>query len=194
MFQRSHHDFTAVRPRCNLQRTRRSFMFLYHVNTGIVREHCKMSSRCHRSIVYIYTVQYWGKNGTSRQPCRYISWRRKFSFYQELNFQLVRKEVISLMRLVEKANSDNLWSRPECHVLWKAFSVYRNTAAVDMLLLKFRVMWSASLIHWSVVLWSARKPNWLAFSKFLSSMCFLIVLKINFSDSLPVVDMPYSSN
>jgi hypothetical protein len=52
----------------------------------------------------------------------------------------------------------------------------------------FRGMWSTSLIHWSIVLWSARKPNWLAFSKFLSSVCFWIVLKISFSNSLPVVN------
>jgi hypothetical protein len=53
---------------------------------------------------------------------------------------------------------------------------------------KFRVTWSASLIHWSVVVWCATKPNRLAFSKFLSSVCFWIFLKISFSDSLPVMD------
>jgi hypothetical protein len=46
--------------------------------------------------------------------------------------------------------------------------------------------WSASLIRWNVVLWFARKPRWLAFSKFLSSVCFWIILKISFSKSLPV--------
>jgi hypothetical protein len=34
----------------------------------------------------------------------------------------------------------------------KAFSISKNTAAVDILLLKFRVTWSTSLIHCSVVL------------------------------------------
>jgi hypothetical protein len=54
--------------------------------------------------------------------------------------------------------------------------------------LKFRVTWFASFIHWSVVLWYARKPNWLVFSKFLPSVCFWIVLKTSFSNSLPLVD------
>jgi hypothetical protein len=44
----------------------------------------------------------------------------------------------------------------------KAFSMTKNTAAVDIL--RFRETWSVNLIHWSVVLWRARKPNWLAFS------------------------------
>jgi hypothetical protein len=48
--------------------------------------------------------------------------------------------------------------------------------------------WSVRLIHWSVVMWRARKPNWLAFSKFLSAMCLWIVLINNFSKRLPVVD------
>jgi hypothetical protein len=56
-----------------------------------------------------------------------------------LNFLPVRKESICLMRLVESStsNSDNLYSKPECHVV----SIYKNTrtAAVDLLLLKFRV-------------------------------------------------------
>jgi hypothetical protein len=41
-------------------------------------------------------------------------------------------------------------------------------------LVKFRVTWSASLIYSSVLVWSARKPNWLAFSKFLSPVWFSI--------------------
>jgi hypothetical protein len=46
----------------------------------------------------------------------------------------------------------------------KAFSISKNTAAVAILLLKLRVTWSVSLIHCSVVLWRARKPNWVALS------------------------------
>jgi hypothetical protein len=49
----------------------------------------------------------------------------------------------------------------------KAVSLSRNTTAVDMLL-KFRATWSISLMHWSVVLWRARNPNWFAFSKLLT--------------------------
>jgi hypothetical protein len=88
-----------------------------------------------------------------------------------LNIVSVRKEAISLMRLVENSYSDNLCSRPECHVVSKPFSISKNTGAVDILLI-FTVTWSASLIHWSVVLWSAGKPNWLAFSKFVASVYF----------------------
>jgi hypothetical protein len=94
----------------------------------------------------------------------------------------------SLTRLVQNCNSDSLYSRPGCHVVSTVFSMSKNTAAVDILLLEFRETWSVSLIHASVVLWRARKPNWPAFSKFVSSMCLWIILRINFSKSLPVVD------
>jgi hypothetical protein len=77
---------------------------------------------------------------------------------------LVKKEAISLTRLVENCNSDSLYSRPGCHVVSKAFSMSKNTAAVNI------------------------KPNWLAFSKFVSSMCLWIILRINLPKSLPVVD------
>jgi hypothetical protein len=54
-------------------------------------------------------------------------------------------------------------------------------------LLKLRVTWSVSLIHFSVELWRARKPNWLALSRPLSSICFWTNFSITFSNSLPVV-------
>jgi hypothetical protein len=92
------------------------------------------------------------------------------------------------MRLVENFNSNNLYSRPECHVVSKAFLISKNTAAVDILFFKFRGTWSARLIHLNIVLWSARKPQWPAYNKFLSSVCCWIVLKISFSNSLPAVD------
>jgi hypothetical protein len=53
-----------------------------------------------------------------------------------LNFLAVRKEAISLMRFVKNSDSYNLYSRPECHVV----SISKNTEAIDILLLKFRVM------------------------------------------------------
>jgi hypothetical protein len=53
----------------------------------------------------------------------------------------------------------------------KAFSVSKNTAAVDMILLNFKVMWSVGLINWSVVLWRARKPNWLKQALFFWLTC-----------------------
>jgi hypothetical protein len=64
----------------------------------------------------------------------------------------------------------------------------KNTAAVDMLLLTFKFTWSVSLIHWSAVLWRTRKPNWLALSRHLSSMCLWPIFRMIFSNSLPVVD------
>jgi hypothetical protein len=53
---------------------------------------------------------------------------------------------MSLIKLTEKSNFDTLYSKPVCHVVSKAFSISKNTAAVDMLL-KLRVTWSVSLIH-----------------------------------------------
>jgi hypothetical protein len=57
--------------------------------------------------------------------------------YETLNFLLVKKEEISLTRLVENCSSDSLYSRPRCHVVSKA-SLSENTAGVDIFLLKFR--------------------------------------------------------
>jgi hypothetical protein len=57
-----------------------------------------------------------------------------------------------------------------------------------MLLLKFKVTWSVSLMHWSVVLWRARKPKWLAWSRSLSSRCLWTNFRITFSNSLSAVD------
>jgi hypothetical protein len=57
-----------------------------------------------------------------------------------------------------------------------------------MLLLKFKVTWSVSLIHWSVVLRRARKPNWLALSGPFCSVCLRTIFRITFPNSLPVVD------
>jgi hypothetical protein len=37
-------------------------------------------------------------------------------------------------------------------------------------------------------LWRARKPNWLAFSRPLSSICFWRSFRITFSNSFPVVE------
>jgi hypothetical protein len=37
-------------------------------------------------------------------------------------------------------------SKPACHVVLKAFLISKNTAAIDILLIKLGVTWSASLI------------------------------------------------
>jgi hypothetical protein len=49
-------------------------------------------------------------------------------------------------------------------------------------------MWSVSLIHFCVVLWRARKPNWLALSRLLSSMFLCTILLITFSNNFPVAE------
>jgi hypothetical protein len=61
--------------------------------------------------------------GEERSPCTV-----------NLNFLFVKKEPISLMRLIENCNSDSLYtrSRPGCHVVSKAFSMSKNIAAVDI--------------------------------------------------------------
>jgi hypothetical protein len=46
---------------------------------------------------------------------------------ETLNFICERKEPISLIKLVENSNLDNLYSKPECHVVSKAFSMSKNT-------------------------------------------------------------------
>jgi hypothetical protein len=57
-----------------------------------------------------------------------------------------------LVKLAVKSIFDNLYNKPECHVLSKAISMYEITASVDILLLKSRVTWSFSLIHCGVLL------------------------------------------
>jgi hypothetical protein len=64
-----------------------------------------------------------------------------------LNFLLETIEPISLIKLDEKCNSDSLYSKPRCHVVSNAFSISKKTAAVDMLILKFKVTWSVSRMH-----------------------------------------------
>jgi hypothetical protein len=39
-------------------------------------------------------------------------------------------------KFTKKCNFDNLYIKPRCHVVSKAFSISQNTAAVDILLLK----------------------------------------------------------
>jgi hypothetical protein len=45
-----------------------------------------------------------------------------------------RKMLMTLIKLTEKFNFDNLYSKPVCNVVSKAFSISKNTAAVNMLL------------------------------------------------------------
>jgi hypothetical protein len=90
--------------------------------------------------------------------------------------------------MIENLSFINLYSKSRCHAVLKAISISKNTAAVNMLLLKLKVTWSISLIHWSVMLWWAVKPNWLALSRPLYSMYLRTIFRITFSNSLPVID------
>jgi hypothetical protein len=121
-----------------------------------------------------------GQDRTLRHRCSHST--------KTLNLRCERKELMSLIKLVECSNFDNIYSKPECNVVSKAFSMSKNTAAVDILLLKLRVTWSVSLIHCSVVLLRARKRNWLTLSRLLSSMCFRTIFRKAFSNNLPVGD------
>jgi hypothetical protein len=79
-----------------------------------------------------------------------------------------RKELTSCIKFFENVNLYNLCNKPRCHIVSMTFSIFNNTSAVDMLLLKFKVTWSVKRIHCSVVLRRARKPNWLTLSRSLT--------------------------
>jgi hypothetical protein len=64
-----------------------------------------------------------------------------------LNSTETSLQLSNLIRLIENFSSDNLYNKPRCHAVSMAFSITKNTAAVDILLLKFKVTWSISLIH-----------------------------------------------
>jgi hypothetical protein len=64
-----------------------------------------------------------------------------------LNYLWERNEFISLIKVGEICNSDNLYSKPGCHVVSYAFSIPKKTVAVNMSLLKFKVTWSVSRMH-----------------------------------------------
>jgi hypothetical protein len=48
------------------------------------------------------TVQYWGKDGTLKNPCRYLSCCRKSAFSQDFKFSVTKKR-ITLMSLAENS-------------------------------------------------------------------------------------------
>jgi hypothetical protein len=76
----------------------------------------------------------------------------------------------------------------------KAFLKSKKTAAMEKLLLKFRVTWSVILMHRIIILWHARKTNWHTFSKLFSSTCLWTILRITFTNSLPVVERRLSDH
>jgi hypothetical protein len=50
---------------------------------------------------------------------------------ETLNFLSERREPINCIKQAENCNLDNLYSKPECHVVSKTFSVSKKTAAVE---------------------------------------------------------------
>jgi hypothetical protein len=115
------------------------------------------------------------KDGTLWHPSRFLSGRL-----------LLKLQIFSYCGRIQSVQWD-LHSRPGCHVVSKAFSISKDTPAFDISLLK---LWRDPLETYTVslVLWCATKPHWLAFSKFLSSMCLWAICRISFSKCLPVVD------
>jgi uncharacterized Zn-finger protein len=159
----SHQKFTALRPRYSLKRTLLSHFLS---RKYMVLEQSKVISECQRRLrLYIYMLFIILARAKPRGTPTTVSLGVENSpSTKTSHFLSVRKEAITLIRLVENSDYDDLYSSPQCHVVSKAFSMSKNTAAIDILLLKFRVTWSASLIHWNIILWSAWKPTWLAFS------------------------------
>jgi hypothetical protein len=57
-----------------------------------------------------------------------------------LNFLFLRNKITCLINFVEKCNCDSLYSNSGCHVVSKAFLISKNTTAIGILLLRFRVV------------------------------------------------------
>jgi hypothetical protein len=112
------------------------------LSSCLAEKYCGFQASC-----YKYRLQCGGQAGTLWQPWLYICWHRHFTFDQNSEFSLRKKRgSFTSSRLIENFNSDNLCSKPMCHVISKAFSVSKNTGAIDMILLKFK-MTSISLIQ-----------------------------------------------
>ena len=99
------------------------------------------------------------------------------------NLRLERKDTISMVKCFENSNFDSLCSKLECHVVSKAFLMSKNTFWIEI---KGHVFRQPHTLY--VVLWRARKTNWLALSWPLSSICLWRNFKNTFSNSFPVVD------
>jgi hypothetical protein len=153
-------------------------MYMYNRQRGLGRplgfEECRLYTYCKRV-------------GARMEPCctpACISWWcGQFALNYNSEFSVGNEWANKFDEAGRKMQFGSLYSKPGCHVVSKAFSISKKTAALEILLLKFRVTWSTRLIHWSVVLSRARKPNWVTFSKFFSSTCLCTILKITFSVS-----------
>lgn len=110
MSKRSYHDFTAVRPRCNLQRTWRSCFSGAHCR-DIACEPRTMSSICQWGIVLYIDCTMPGPWRRLEAPWLYFQYEDNSSSGGILNITLLRREVISLLKFVENRNSNGFCSR-----------------------------------------------------------------------------------
>jgi hypothetical protein len=121
MFQHSHHVLIA---QTSLQLSDNITLFVVcpPIYTGVISKETSKYQVLGR-IIYIHTVQCGGQDGTLWHPCLYIPLRRHYTFDRDSELPLTKKELISLIRLIENFNSDNLYSKPRCHVVSEAFSI-----------------------------------------------------------------------
>jgi hypothetical protein len=166
VFQCSHHEFTTVRLCCNFCREHNnhaSLLCKYRYQPQTEQDKFQVPWGHY---IYIYTPRtYWGKDVTRCTHATISLGIDNSPSTMTINFLSVRKEAISLMRFVTNAM---------CHVVLEAFSISKTQHCQHTFVEIFGNMPSTSLVHWSVILWSARKPNWLAFNKFLSSIYFFL--------------------
>jgi hypothetical protein len=111
----------------------RAFLAFCHIMTCVVRKQCKANVSCLWGIIYVHVVH---NVGYRTEPCCtlahiYLGMNISPSM-KTVNIRFKRNELISLITLVK-----NLYSKPRCHTVSKAFLIFKNTAAVDILLLKF---------------------------------------------------------
>jgi hypothetical protein len=97
MFQLSHHDFAAVRPRCRKQGDHISLSCKYRYHPRNEQDECQVLWRHRLYKDCIILGQGW--NLEAPLPC--LSGRRIFAFYQD-------------------------FSRPQRHVVWKVSSILQE--------------------------------------------------------------------
>lgn len=98
----------------------------------------------------------------------------------------LRLKLVFLWEKYELVNfSLILWSKG-VRLYQKIFSIQEYISCRHVIV-EILLKWLVSLIHWSVMLWRAQKPNCLALSSTLCLIWLWTILRINSSNSLPVV-------
>jgi hypothetical protein len=156
-----------------LQLSENITLFVIHgIHRSLIGKEGQINTWCFSGggIIYVHCVQCWGQDGTLRHSCLHFPWSSHYTFNQNSEFCLREKRANKLDQTGLKFKLSSLYSKPGCHVMSKAFLITKNTTAIDTLL-NLTVTRSISLIHCIVMLWHARKPNWLALSRPLTSVC-----------------------